>query len=77
MVLEKSQDEEHQLTCVAVKEGEDVQETLWDTVDFLIVKWNNTCFSKKKKNWFKQFETIDVYAKSDKRCFLLSQLFLR
>ena len=75
MVLEKSQDEEHQLTCVAVKEGEDVQETLWDTVDFLIVKWNNTCFSK--KTGLSSSKTIDVYAKSDKRCFLLSQLFLR
>ena len=47
MVLETSQDEEYQLTCVAVKEGEDVQETLWDTVDFLIINWNNTCFFPK------------------------------
>ena len=47
MVLETSQDEEYQLTCVAVKEGEDVQETLWDTVDFLIINWNNTCFFQK------------------------------
>ena len=46
MVLETSQDEEYQLTCVVVKEGENVQETLWDTVDFLIINWNNTCFSK-------------------------------
>ena len=66
MVLETSQAEEYQLTCVAVKEGEDVQETLWDTVDFFIINWNNTCFSK---NLFTQFETIVVYAKSDKRCF--------
>ena len=47
MVLETSQDEEYQLTCVAVKEGEDAQETLWDTVDFLIINWNNTCFFQK------------------------------
>ena len=47
MVLETSQDEEYQFTCVAVKEGEDVQETLWDTVDFLIINWNNTCFFQK------------------------------
>ena len=47
MVLETSQDEEYQLTCVAVKEGEDVQETLWDTVDFLIINWNNICFFQK------------------------------
>ena len=60
MVLETSQAEEYQLTCVAVKEGEDVQETLWDTVDFFIINWNNTCFSK---NLFTQFETIVVYAK--------------
>ena len=60
MVLGTSQAEEYQLTCVAVKEGEDVQETLWDTVDFFIINWNNTCFSK---NLFTQFETIVVYAK--------------
>ena len=37
MVLETSQAEEYQLTCVAVKEGEDVQETLWDKVDFFLL----------------------------------------
>ena len=83
MVLETSQDEEYQLTCAAVKEGENVQETLWDTVDFLIINSNNTCFFQKlvyavqndsclRKVVFNQV----VYAKSNKRCFAM-QVVLR